>query len=153
MDGKQEIIQGLEITDLRVISNKKGDIYHVLKSSESSYSSFGEAYFSTVKKGVVKGWKKHKIMISNLIVPIGEVRLAFYDCRVDSKTFKQLNIFNLSNKNYKRITVNPGIWFAFEGIDDHNLLLNISNILHDPNESENIDLENSSFNYYKLVKK
>ena len=53
--------------------------------------------------------------------------------------------------HYKRITIKANIWFAFEGLDDYNLLLNISSILHDPAESENIELENSMFSYNEIV--
>lgn len=153
MGKEQKIINGIDINDLRIISNQKGDIYHALKSTDSSYSKFGEAYFSTVKNGVVKGWKRHKIMISNLIVPFGEVKVVFFDDRKESTTYKHLNIFNISKENYKRITVKPGIWFAFEGVKENNLLLNISNILHDPLESDNLDLDNQFFNYYSLTNK
>lgn len=153
MGKEQKIIDGIDINDLRIISNQKGDIYHALKSNDSSFSKFGEAYFSTVKKGVVKGWKRHKIMISNLIVPFGEVKFVFFDDRKESRTYKQLNIFNISKENYKRITVKPGIWFAFEGIKEDNLILNISNILHDPLESDNLDLDNQFFNFFNLTNK
>ena len=151
MDNKQQLIQGIVVTDLKIIPNDKGDIYHILKSSDLSYNGFGEAYFTTIKKGCVKGWKKHNSMISNLIVPTGIVRLVFYDDRSDSLTANSVNIFELSSVNYKRITVLPGVWFAFEGLSEYNLMLNISNINHDRNDSDNICLDNSSFNYYKLI--
>jgi dTDP-4-dehydrorhamnose 3,5-epimerase len=147
------MIEGIEITELKIISNEKGDIFHALKSNDSSFISFGEAYFTTIKKGSIKGWKKHTSMVSNLIVPYGKIKLVFLDDRQDSLTRNQIDIFELSIKNYKRITVSPNIWFAFEGIDEYNLLLNISNILHDPTESENLELENNMFSYNEIVHK
>jgi len=147
------MIEGINITDLKIIPNEKGDIFHALKSNDSSFISFGEAYFTTIKKGCIKGWKKHTSMVSNLIVPYGKIKLVFLDDRHDSLTRTQINIFELSIKNYKRITVSPNIWFAFEGMDKYNLLLNISNILHDPAESENIELENNMFSYNEIVHK
>jgi dTDP-4-dehydrorhamnose 3,5-epimerase len=152
MDKKQQLIEGIEVTNLKIVPNDKGEIYHGLKSSDICFNGFGEAYFTTINKGFVKGWKKHNSMISNLLVPTGIIRLVFYDDRINSSTKNNANIFELSNLNYKRITVNPGIWFAFEGLGEFNLLLNISNIVHDPNESDNIALDNSSFNYYNLTK-
>jgi dTDP-4-dehydrorhamnose 3,5-epimerase len=147
------MIEGISITDLKIIPNAKGDIFHALKSNEISFSTFGEAYFTTIKKGCIKGWKKHNSMVSNLIVPHGKIKFVFIDDRNDSLTRTQIDIYELSLSNYKRITINPNIWFAFEGLDEYNLLLNISNILHDPAESENIDLENNMFSYSEIVKK
>lgn len=149
----QQLIDGIHITDLQIIPNVKGDILHVLKSTDKTFNLFGEAYFTTIKKGCIKGWKKHSLMVSNLIVAVGEIKLVFYDQRIESPTKNIVNIFNLSIDNYKRITVEPNIWFAFEGIKDHNLLMNISNILHNSNESENLDLENDRFSYNFLTAK
>ena len=149
----QQLIDGIHITELKIIPNVKGDILHVLKSTDKTFNLFGEAYFTTIKKGCIKGWKKHSLMVSNLIVAVGEIKLVFYDQRIESPTNNVVNIFNLSIDNYKRITVEPNIWFAFEGIDEYNLLLNISNILHDSAESENIELENNMFSYNEIVNK
>ena len=41
----------------------------------------------------------------------------------------------LSHSNYKRLTIPPGLWVAFEGIGMNlNLLLNIADLEHDPQE-------------------
>ena len=34
--------------NLKIIKNDKGDILHGLKSSDSNYKGFGEAYFSKI---------------------------------------------------------------------------------------------------------
>jgi dTDP-4-dehydrorhamnose 3,5-epimerase len=149
----QQLIDGIHITELQIIPNVKGDILHALKSTDKTFDLFGEAYFTTINKGCIKGWKKHSMMLSNLIVPVGEIKFVFYDQRIESPTKNLINIFNISINNYKRITVEPNIWFAFEGVKDYNLLMNISNILHDPNESENLDLENKYFSYNALTSK
>ena len=58
-----DLIEGVIFTPLAQISNPKGDIWHVLKSSEPSFNGFGEAYFSHIKHGVDKPWRLHKQMI------------------------------------------------------------------------------------------
>ena len=73
----QEVINELGgsvvVTPLKKIDNPKGNILHGLKNSDASYDGFGEAYFSTVNSGAVKGWKKHHKMKMNLLVPVGSV--------------------------------------------------------------------------------
>ena len=45
---------------LKKISNPLGDVWHAIKSSDSEYAGFGEAYFSFIEKGKIKGWKNTK---------------------------------------------------------------------------------------------
>ena len=126
---------GINVTSLRVIENIKGDIYHVLKTSETDFDDFGEAYFSLVKKNAIKGWKKHLRMTLNLVVPFGEIQFVIYD-EIDNS----FTTITLSPENYKRLTIKPNLWLAFRGVGDNNILLNIASIEHDPKESINVDL-------------
>jgi dTDP-4-dehydrorhamnose 3,5-epimerase len=129
-------MDGVTVTTLKRIHHPKGDLFHAMKSSDIGFAGFGEAYFSSIKKGETKGWKKHKKMTLNIIVPIGGVELVIYDDEND-QFFKIV----LSNKNYKRLTIEPGKWVCFSGIEKFNLLLNIASCEHDPNESLNADLK------------
>ena len=131
-----KIIEGAILTPLKQIVNPKGDLYHAMKQSDNGYESFGEAYFSTVIKDEIKGWKKHTVMVLNLIVPIGAVEFIIYDDRIDSSTKNQFFSLILSQENYQRLTVPAGVWMAFKGIgEDLNMLLNIASIEHDPSEA------------------
>ncbi len=131
-----KIIEGVILTPLKQIVNPKGDLYHAMKQSDNGYKSFGEAYFSTVIKDEIKGWKKHTVMVLNLIVPIGAVEFIIYDDRIDSSTKNQFFSLILSQENYQRLTVPAGVWMAFRGIgEDLNMLLNIASIEHDPSEA------------------
>ena len=48
----------------------------------------------------------------------------------------------IGEKQYRRLTIPPGIWYGFKGLsEEKNLLHNISNIEHDPDEQENVPLE------------
>jgi len=72
-------MDGITLTSLKQITHPKGDIYHAMKASDDGFSGFGEAYFSTVNKNDIKGWKKHTEMTLNLVVVIGEVEFVVYD--------------------------------------------------------------------------
>jgi len=134
-------IKDVTLTPLRIIPGDLGAVYHGLKSTESSFQGFGEAYFSNVAHKAVKGWKLHTKMISNLIVPIGAIRFVLYDARPESETKGQIMDVILSLENYQRLTIPPGIWMAFQGVSaGQNMLLNISSIPHDPTESIGLPL-------------
>jgi dTDP-4-dehydrorhamnose 3,5-epimerase len=128
------MLEGVSVTRLTQIHLDAGDVYHALKSSENGYKGFGEAYFSFIKPGYIKAWKRHTRMTMNLVVPIGGVKFVFTS---DKKNFfvKETGV-----SDYSRLTVDPGIWFGFQGTSEPtNLLLNLSNITHDPNESERLE--------------
>lgn len=142
------MIKGLIVTDLKIIPNEKGNIFHSMKVSDPGYVGFGEAYFSTIIGGEIKAWKRHHEMTLNLTVPVGVVKFVLYDDRQDSETYQNFTELTLSTYNYKRLTIPPGIWMGFKGMSDGlNLLLNIANIEHDPKEQENVSQENSNIIY------
>jgi len=132
----------ISVTRLKRIYHPDGDILHGMKSTEATFSGFGEAYFSTVFKGAVKGWKRHNKMVLNLVVPCGEVAFHIYDERTKITTR-----IALGEMDYKRLTVGPGLWVAFEGLGGSvNLVLNIASIEHDSNESDTKPLNAFYFN-------
>ncbi len=141
-------LEGVHITPLKIIEGNSGNVLHVLKKNESTYSGFGEAYFSQVFHKEIKGWKKHREMILNLVVPVGRIRFVLFDDRKESSTFRQLQEIELSPANYQRLTVPPDIWMAFQGIGEkENLLLNIASITHNPDEADNLPLVNDVIPY------
>ena len=133
-------MDGVVVTSQKIISNPKGDILHALKAGDSGYDGFGEAYFSIVNKNEIKGWKKHNVMTLNIQVPFGEVEFVIYD------GFDFFNI-KLSKNNYHRLTIKPKLWVAFRGLDNSNMLLNLASHLHDPDESENLYLNEINYNW------
>lgn len=137
------ILDGISIKQIRRISLDKGDVIKVMSKSDSSYIEFGEAYFSTIRPNAIKGWKLHRRMTMNLMVPKGEVTFVFFD-EVDWN-FKSHTI----GDNYQfRLTVPPNVWFCFKGNgDQESLVLNISDIEHDPNEAISRDLNDIQFDW------
>ncbi|MGF1721722.1 dTDP-4-dehydrorhamnose 3,5-epimerase [Vibrio kyushuensis] len=126
----------VNIVELKKIVNVKGDIYRALKSSEDSYHGFGEGYFTNIYSGEIKGWKKHNRMVLNLIVPVGLVRFHVY-CEQTDET----KHYDIGLDCYSRLTIQPGVWVAFEGLSNNtSLILNLASIEHDPDESENREL-------------
>jgi dTDP-4-dehydrorhamnose 3,5-epimerase len=135
-------VDGVVLTPLKQIHNPKGDIFHAMKESDKGFDGFGEAYFSTINKNNVKGWKKHTEMTLNLVVVSGEIEFVVYD--ENSKTF--FNVI-LSQDNYQRLTIKPNLWMAFKGLKENNMLLNLASIEHNPSESVNLDLQEIEYEW------
>jgi len=137
------MIDGVLVTPLIRIHNPKGDIFHAMKASSDGYIGFGEAYFSSIHSGEVKGWKRHSQATLNLIVIVGEIRFVVFN----SGAHEFFEII-LGPVNYSRLTVRPGLWVAFEGNRRENsILLNISSEEHDPVEAESIALSDIPYDW------
>jgi len=138
-------IDGVLVTPLKRIFHPKGDIFHGMKNGDIGYLGFGEAYFSTITYGAIKAWKRHSMMTLNLVCPVGIIRFVLYDDRMGSPTNGLFQEVVLSvRENYARLTIPPGVWMGFQGLSEGlNLLLNVANINHDPNEQQNIPADES----------
>lgn len=143
-------MQGVTLTPLKLIPGEKGAVMHGIKATDTTYAGFGEAYFSQVFSGVVKGWKKHNRMTLNLVVPVGAIRFVVCDFREGSATYGQFQDYVLGPEvEYARLTVEPGLWMAFQGVGQGlNLLMNFASIAHDPTEADALPLEHDQFQAY-----
>lgn len=139
-------IEGVIITPLKKIYHPFGDIYHGMKKSDQGYSGFAEAYFSTIQHKKIKAWKKHKKMILNLVVPVGSIKFVLYDDRSGSTSNGNFFQISLNSENYSRLTIPSNIWMGFQGIGEElNLLLNLADIEHDPEEMARKNIEEINY--------
>lgn len=139
------MLSDITLTPLKKVKVSGGDVLHAMKSSDFGYNGFGEAYFSVIKNGALKGWKRHNKMSLNLVVPYGKIRFVIYDDRNSVPLFKDVI---LSRENYMRLTVPPGLWVGFQGVDeDESILLNIADIEHDPKEVDRKEISEIKFDW------
>ena len=146
-----EVIPGVILTPLKKFPGADGAVFHGMKASETSFTGFGEAYFSFVGYNVIKPWKRHKKMTLNLIVPIGKLRFVLCDDRHGKPKMRFMSVA-LAPENYLRLTVPPMVWVAFRGESKKtpNMLLNVSDLEHDPSEVDRLDLADIFYNWQQL---
>lgn len=140
-------IDGILITKLKIINTENGDVLHGMKQNDTGFAGFGEAYFSEIKFKKIKAWKRHTSMTLNLIVPSGKIRFVIFDDRIDSRNFGAFQEIVLSKDNYSRLTIPPMLWVGFQGLSKNNILLNIANIEHLPNESDRLRIDEINYNW------
>lgn len=142
------MIDGVQLTPLKIMNNSSGDVMHGIKSSENQFKGFGEIYFSKILSGHIKGWKFHRDMTMNLIVISGEVKFVIFDERSDSTTKNQFEEYILSNIMYSRLTVPPKVWIAFKGLSSsESIIVNFSNIIHNDNEVLKKNIDQINYNW------
>jgi dTDP-4-dehydrorhamnose 3,5-epimerase len=141
----ENLIQGVGLKKLSQINDERGALLHFITNESPEYSGFGEAYISKTNSGIIKGWKLHKIMSQNFIVPVGEMEFVLFDDRENSNTKGKINKFVLNNNtNYFLLTIPPKIWYSFKCVSvNEGLIFNVASIKHDPTEIETLPINNS----------
>lgn len=146
------MIHGVVLTPLRVVPVHGGDVFHAMKATDPGYAGFGEAYLSSIHAGTIKPWKRHRLMTMNLIVVTGLIRFAVHDDRPKSPSCGTTEAYELGPEaTYARLTVPPLLWMAFEGLEHTaSLLLNIADLVHDPEEVDRRPLGEFPFSWRRL---
>ncbi|MBX9702689.1 MAG: dTDP-4-dehydrorhamnose 3,5-epimerase family protein [Silvanigrellaceae bacterium] len=141
-------IDGVNIYSLRIIEDERGNILHILRNDCAYFKKFGEVYCSFINKGHIKAWKRHKLQTQFFSVPIGNIKLVIYDSRENSPTKKNVFDFNFGINNYCLVEIPPLVWYGFKSSDNNDaLVINCSDLPHDPKESERLETNSSNIPY------
>ena len=142
------MINDVIITPLKIISDHRGSVMHMLRNDSKVYKSFGEIYFSTINQNSIKAWHLHKNSTLNYACIFGGVKLVLYDNREKSSTKGQFQEIILSINNYALVTIPPNIWNGFKGINHpYSIIANCLDMPHDENEMVRIDYSDKKINY------
>jgi dTDP-4-dehydrorhamnose 3,5-epimerase len=133
-------IDGLHIVPLKRIPDERGTIFHMLKRSDPHFVDFGEIYFSSIFRGVVKGWHRHREMTLNYACVFGRVKIVVYDDRAGSATQGELVEIVLGPDNHSLVIIPPGLWNGFKGLSEpFAIVANCCTHPHDPSRSDRLD--------------
>jgi dTDP-4-dehydrorhamnose 3,5-epimerase len=137
----RQAIVGVEVLPLRQIIDERGAVLHMMRADSPLFRRFGEVYFSFVNQGIVKGWKRHRETTQHFAVPVGRIHLVLFDDRAGSVSRGNLQEFDSGRPDdYCLVTIPPQVWYGFKGISDTPAMIaNITDLPHDPGESETVD--------------
>lgn len=140
-------IEGVKVLPLRRVPDERGTVFHMLRSSDPHFMQFGEIYFSSIYRGVIKGWHRHRDMSLHYACPHGRVKCVVFDDRPASPTRGNLMEIHLGPDSYSLLVVPPETWNGFKGLDDLSLVANACTHAHDPRRSDRLDPFDPSIPY------
>jgi dTDP-4-dehydrorhamnose 3,5-epimerase len=132
-------IDGVAFVPLARLPDERGTIYHMLRSTDPHFVEFGEIYFTSIYRDVVKGWHRHRLMTLNYACISGRIKLVLYDDRAGSPTQGHLAERFLGPDDYSLAVIPPGIWTGFKGMTDVAIVANCATHPHDPTLTERLD--------------
>jgi len=134
------MIEGVAVIPLQQIPDERGTVMHMLRRTDAHFTEFGEIYFSTVYRGVVKGWHRHRDMTLNYACVFGRIKLVLYDDRPASPSRGELAEVFLGPDEYALVVIPPQVWNGFKGMSEpYAIVANCATLPHDPARSERLD--------------
>lgn len=117
------MINGVKVKKLKVIPDNRGKLMEILRADEEIFQKFGQVYITTAFQGVVKAWHYHKIQTDNFTCVSGVMKLALYDSRKSSKTYKEVNEFVISMENPLLVLIPPLVYHGFKCVSNNEAII------------------------------
>jgi len=131
------MIDGIKIKKLKVIPDERGRLMEILRSDDDLFFQFGQAYITTTYPGVVKAWHMHKKQTDNVACIQGMIKLALYDSRENSSSFKQVNQFYIGVHNPLLVQIPKGIYHGWMCVSEQEaIIVNLPTEVYDYNQPD-----------------
>ena len=112
------MIDGVIVKKLKIIPDERGRLMEILRSDDEIFKKFGQVYMTTAFPGVVKAWHYHKKQDDNFTCVHGKMRLALYDARHKSPTYKEVNDFVISLEAPMLVHIPKNVYHGFKCVSD-----------------------------------
>jgi dTDP-4-dehydrorhamnose 3,5-epimerase len=117
------MIDDVKTKRLKVIPDERGRLMEILRADDPLFLKFGQVYMTTTYPGVVKAWHKHEKQSDNLTCVQGMIKLALYDPRKNSPTFKEINQFYLGVHNPLLVQIPQGIYHGWMCVSEEEAIV------------------------------
>ena len=101
----KQLIQGVEVKQLRWITDERGKLMEMLRCDEPLFEKFGQVYVTVGFPSVVKAWHYHERQRDNQVIVKGMAKVALYDQREDSPIKGMINEFFIGEDNPMLISI------------------------------------------------
>jgi dTDP-4-dehydrorhamnose 3,5-epimerase len=129
------MIEGVKIKSLRVNCDERGRLMEILRSDDPDFIQFGQVYMTTNYPGVVKAWHYHQHQIDYVACLKGMIKVALYDFRPQSPTYREINEFFLGEHHPVLLIIPNGIYHGWKCISE--------------TESVVVNIPTATYNYKK----
>ena len=144
------MIKDVQIKKLKIIPDERGRLMEILRSDEELFQRFGQVYMTTAYPGVAKAWHYHKKQDDHFTCISGVMKVAIYDARKDSPTYKEVNEFIVSLDDPKLIKIPKFVYHGFKCIGDKEaIVINVPTMPYNAKEPDEyrVDAFNNDIPY------
>ncbi len=136
------MIKDVKVKKLKIIPDERGRLMEILRSDEEIFQKFGQVYMTSAYPGSVKAWHYHKKQDDHFTCIFGSMRLALYDAREDSPTYKEVNDFIVNLENPILIKIPKGVYHGFKCVSDNEaVVINVPTLVYNYKEPDEYRLD------------
>jgi dTDP-4-dehydrorhamnose 3,5-epimerase len=135
--GSKKMIDGVKTKKLKVLPDERGRLMEILRRDDDLFLNFGQVYMTTTYPSVVKAWHKHEKQTDNVACIQGMIKLALYDAREKSPTFKEVDEFYLGVHDPLLIQIPAGVYHGWMCVSQEEAV--VINIPTEPYDYEHPD--------------
>jgi len=117
------MIKDVKTKNLKVIPDERGRLMEILRQDDNLFLKFGQVYMTTTYPGVVKAWHLHERQADNVACIQGMIKLALYDAREDSLTYKEVNQFLIGVHNAMLIQIPAGVYHGWTCVSQEEAII------------------------------
>ena len=131
------LIEGVVIKDLTVFSDERGFLLEVMRldDEEVKASHIKQIIASYSYPGMIKGWHLHRIQEDHLVCVTGSVKLALYDYREKSSTFKVMNEIFMGERHPRTVFIPPGVFHGTKNVGQEiSVVIGMPSLFYNPDE-------------------
>ena len=147
------MLSDIKIIKLETHSDKRGYFREIIRFKEQFEDiEIGQISHSLVNEGIIKAWHGHKYQYQWNYVFKGEIEVALYDNRKESKTYGELFELNISSYDPLVYFFPPGIFHGYKCIKGPMEIFYVTSGIYDLSD----ELRKSSINIkheYNYVEK
>jgi dTDP-4-dehydrorhamnose 3,5-epimerase len=143
------LIDGVEIKENIIHDDDRGFFTEILRCTDSIFGDrVAQCSHSMSKGGVVKAWHLHFKQTDWMYVASGDIKLALYDKRQDSSTYKALLEIPMGeSKGRKVVKIPPGVAHGYKVLNGPMHIIYIMNREYDPSDEIRIPHDDPEINY------
>ena len=131
------MIKDMQVKKLKLIPDERGRLMEILRSDEEIFLNFGQVYMTTAYPGIIKAWHYHKKQDDYFTCISGTMRLALYDARKDSPTYKEINDFTINLENPILVKIPRLVYHGFKCVGDKEaIVINTPTLPYNPDEPD-----------------
>lgn len=132
-----ELIEGVVIKDRDLFSDERGFLTELIRLDEDELKAqnIKQMIASYSYPGMIKGWHLHSKQEDHLICVTGMVKVALYDYRKDSPTYKVLNEIFMGEKYPRIVYIPPGIFHGTKNVGNEiSVVIGMPSLFYDPKD-------------------
>lgn len=144
-----KLISGVNKKNLQKHHDERGFFEEIIRSSDEFFQEgFGQLSHSRMKKGVIKAWHIHRTQIDWWFVSSGKLKVALYDLRSTSATFKRLNVLYLGTEADNIVLKIPaGVAHGCKPLTEETELFYVTSKIYNPQEEGRLPHDDPGINY------